>query len=52
VIIVPRRLGHTRASITSKEYGHLLPNIKDDAAQLIAELVTPIKVKLDETSVV
>jgi integrase len=48
VIIVSRRLGHARASITSDVYGHLLPNMQDEAAELIDDLVTPAEVKLDD----
>lgn len=43
VIIVSRRLGHARASITSDVYGHLLPNMQDEAAEMIEELVSLIK---------
>jgi integrase len=48
VIIVSRRLGHARASITSDVYGHLLPNMQDEAAEMIDELVTPTEIKLDD----
>lgn len=47
VIIVSRRLGHARASITSDVYGHLMPNMQDEAAEMIDDLVTPTEVKLD-----
>jgi integrase len=45
VIIVSRRLGHARTSITTDVYGHLLPNMQDVAAELIDELVTPITLR-------
>jgi len=48
VIIVSRRLGHARASITSDVYGHLLPNMQDEAAEMIDDLVTPTEVKFNE----
>ena len=48
VMIVSRRLGHARASITSDVYGHLLPNMQDEAAEMIDDLVTPTEVKLKE----
>ena len=48
VIIVSRRLGHARASITSDVYGHLLPNMQDEAAELIDGLVTSDEVKPDD----
>ncbi len=49
VIVVSCRLGHARASITSDVYGHLLPNMQDEAAEMIDDLVTPTEVKLDKT---
>lgn len=48
VIIVSRRLGHARASITSDVYGHLIPSMQDEAAQLIDNLVTPTPVMIDD----
>lgn len=48
VIIVSRRLGHARTSITSDVYGHLLPNMQDEAAEMIDDLVTPTEVKLEK----
>jgi integrase len=48
VIIVSRRLSHARTSITMDVYGHLLPNMQDEAEQLIDELVTPTPVQLPE----
>jgi integrase len=47
IIVVSGRLGHARASITSDIYGHLMPNMQDEAAQLIDDLVTPTEVKID-----
>jgi integrase len=47
-IIVSRRLGHARTSITTDVYGHVLANMQDEAAELIDELVTPTEVKLDD----
>ena len=52
VIIVSRRLGHARTSITTDVYGHLLPNMQDVAAELIDDLVTTTEVKLDETNTI
>lgn len=42
VIVVSRRLGHARASITMDVYGHLIPCMQEEAAKLIDRLVTPI----------
>ena len=43
VIVVSRRLGHARPSITLDVYGHLIPNMDEAAAQKIDELVIPIE---------
>jgi integrase len=43
VIIVSRRLGHARPSITLDVYGHLIPSMDEVAAQKIDELVTPVE---------
>ena len=43
VIVVSRRLGHARASITLDIYGHLIPSMQSEAAELMDELVTPIE---------
>jgi integrase len=42
-IVVSRRLGHSKASITLDIYGHLIPSMQAEAAELIDELVTPIQ---------
>jgi len=43
VIVVSRRMGHARPSITLDIYGHLIPTMQAEAAQLIDDLVTPIE---------
>jgi len=43
VIVVSRRLGHARPSITLDIYGHVIPNMDESAAQKIDELVIPIE---------
>jgi integrase len=48
LIVVSGRLGHARASITSDVYGHLIPSMQDEAAQLIDDLVTPTPVMMDD----
>jgi len=40
VIVVSRRLGHARPSITLDVYGHMIPTMQADAAQKIDELIT------------
>jgi len=42
-IVVSRRLGHSKASITLDVYGHLIPTMQTEAAELIDELVTPVE---------
>jgi integrase len=45
-IIVSKRLGHSKVSITLDTYGHLLPGMQQETANFIDGLVTPIAVKL------
>jgi len=45
VIVVSRRLGHAQPSITLNTYGHLIPGMQEEAAQLIDELITPIPIQ-------
>ena len=51
-IVVSRRLGHAGTSITMDVYGHLLPSMQAEAAELIDGLVTPTEVKLDDATYV
>ena len=50
-IVVSRRLGHARTSITMDVYGHLIPSMQAEAAELIDALVTPTALKLDAASI-
>jgi len=43
VIVVSRRLGHARPSITLDVYGHLIPGMQEEAARLMDELITPVE---------
>lgn len=43
-LVVSKRLGHARTSITMDIYGHLHPSEEIEAAQKIGELITPISV--------
>ena len=43
VIVVSRRLGHAKPSITLDVYGHLIPSMQAEAAQKIDELITPVE---------
>ena len=42
VLIVSRRLGHAKPSITLDVYGHLIPSKQEEVVQLMDELLTPI----------
>ena len=42
VIVVSRRLGHSKASITLDVYGHLIPSMQTEVAEMIDGLVIPI----------
>ena len=44
VIIVSRRLGHSRPSITLDVYGHLISSMQDEVAGLMDDIVTPLEV--------
>ena len=46
VIVVSRRLGHAQPSITLDVYAHLIPSKQQEAAALMDELLTPIKVEI------
>jgi len=50
-IVVSRRLGHARASITLDIYGHLIPSMQVEAAEKIDELILPVAVQLNKTNV-
>jgi integrase len=39
VLIVSKRLGHSKPSITIDVYGHLIPSRQEEAAQLMDSLM-------------
>jgi integrase len=45
-LIVSKRLGHSKISITLDTYGHLLPGMQQETADFIDGLVTPLELKL------
>jgi integrase len=51
VIVVSRRLGHAKASITLYVYGHLIPSMQSEAAELIDQMVTPVAVEFTKTKI-
>jgi integrase len=50
-IVVSRILGHAKPSITLDLYGHLYHEMQGEAAKIMDELVTPIKVKLPSNEI-
>ena len=46
VIVVSRRLGHARPSITLDVYGHLIPGKQKEVAILMDQLLTPIQITI------
>lgn len=47
-IVVASRLGHSKPSITLDVYGHLYKETQTDAAKIMDDLVTPIKLDMSE----
>jgi integrase len=45
-IIVSKRLGHAKVSITLDIYGHLMPEMQNEAAEMIDDLITAVPVEL------
>jgi len=45
-IVISRRLGHSKVSITLDIYGHLIPEMQNKAAELIDELIIPTALEL------
>ena len=48
VIVVSRRLGHARPSITLDVYGHLIPDKQKEVALLMDQLLTPIQIEISK----
>ena len=44
-IIVSKRLGHSKVSVTLDTYGHVMNELQHEAAELIDDLITPVKVE-------
>lgn len=47
-IVVSRRLGHSKPSITLDVYGHYVQSMQSEAAELIDEMVTPVAVDIKQ----
>jgi integrase len=48
IIVVSKRLGHAKPSITLDLYGHLLPTLQAEVAERLDELITSTPVKFGE----
>jgi integrase len=46
MLMVARVLGHSRPSITLDIYGYLIPEMQNEVADLMDELVTPNQIEL------
>jgi integrase len=44
--VVQERLGHSQISLTLDTYSHVLPNMQEEAAEKIDELIIPVAVRL------
>jgi integrase len=42
VLVVSKRLGHAKASITLDIYGHLVPSMQEQAAEVMDEITMPV----------
>jgi len=51
LMVVSRRLGHSKPSVTLDIYGHYLPGMQEQAAILMDELVTPIEAKWQQIGI-
>lgn len=49
VLIVSKRLGHAKPSITLDIYGHLIPSMQEQAADVMDEIITPISFDITNT---
>ncbi len=46
VIVVSKRLGHAKVSITMDIYGHLIPETQSGVGQLMDDLIAPIELQI------
>ncbi len=45
LIVVSRRLGHAQPSITLNVYGHMIPMMQEQAAELMDKITAPIPIQ-------
>jgi len=48
-LVTSKILGHTKPSTTLDIYGHLIPIMQEDAANIMDALVTPIPVNMGDS---
>ncbi len=48
-MVVSKRLGHAKVSITLDTYGHLIPELHGDVAQMIDDFISPTKMQFGFT---
>lgn len=46
ILIVSKRLGHAQPSITLDVYGHIMPNMQEEAASIMDDIITPISIPM------
>ena len=44
ILIVSKRLGHAQPSITLDVYGHIMPNMQEEVANIMDDIITPIAI--------
>lgn len=49
VIVVSKILGHAKPSTTMDIYGHLIHEMQGEAARVMDDVVTPIRVEISES---
>jgi len=47
LIVVSRRLGHARPSITLDLYGHLMSSMQVEAAELMDQLISQVEISIE-----
>ena len=51
VLVASRRLGHSKPSVTLDIYGHLMPGMQHEAADIMDELVTPVEFRISHVRI-
>ena len=48
LLVVSKRLGHSKPSITLDIYGHLIEEYQNEAAEMMDELLTPNYIEIND----